>query len=423
MSPKRALFSSTVMRVASAALAFLNGIVLARVLGPDTYGQYVLILSWISLAYFTSTAGLPTLLLRETSLSNAARDDALSKGVVIFALYIFGGLLVLCGLAYGVASALPGVDLAVEGQGGLAWAIVLFWGLSILFENATRGLGHTTMGQVAELILRPGLGLVLFLGVAMLHGAGLADENDALLALFAATLATAGFSAAVFWRIMRQRWQTTQARFIWRDWLHGTLHNSVTNILLAMTLQVSFLVIGALAGEGDLGLYRAGYQLSIVAGIGLLAAKAVVGPQIGRSLRDPSTAPPAQVVRQAIATCLAFSLPLSAVLLIFPGTVMELVYGASYAGIETTVRILALGVIANSFFGPIDVALQVARRDRLMMAAALARIVIHIGLLYLLTLPFGIAGAAAAHAIALVVWCGIMLGATLVRPLRPPPAP
>lgn len=413
---RNAQISSILLRLISAVLTFLNGIVLARILGPETYGQYVLILSWISLAYFAVTAGLPTLLLREISLSNPARDDAATRGVVLFALSVFGGLLLLCGLLFALVHRLPGVEIAVEDMPWITGVIVAFWGLSILFENATRGLGHTTVGQMAELVLRPGLGLVLFLGVVWLRGTGQVTETDAVLALLATTLATAGFSGVVLWHHVRAGWQRGAAQGAlrpgaWRDWIRGTLHNSVTNILLAMTLQISFLMVGRLAGDAALGLYRVGYQLSIVAGIGLLAAKAVVGPQIGRSLRNHVDEPVSQVMRRAIGTCLLFSLPLCGVLLLWPAPVLDLLYGARYAGTDTvlTLQVLALGVIANSAFGPIDVALQVGRHDRMMMLAALVRIVLHLGLLVPLTRFFGIPGAAAAHALALVAWCVIML--------------
>lgn len=405
MSLKRSLFSSTLMRVVSAALTFLYGVVLARLLGPDAYGHYVQIFSWISLGYFLSTAGLPVLVLRETALSNAAGEDGLSKGVLLFAIGVFLALLAICGLAYTLSETLFGFVSPVTEIKSLALITVLLWGLSILFENATRGIGHTTLGQVAELLLRPGLGILTVLGLLWTTSHGTLTETDAIWALFGATLATCGFSAVTYGHVMRQRW-SAQARVSWRAWTHGTALNSTTSILLTTSYPISFLLIGFFTSPGDLGIYRVSYQLTIAAGMGLLAAKAVVAPQVAKAV----TADDVRGIHlSSVRLCLIFSIPIVFVLVSVPDLVVATIFGEAFLGNPNALRILALGVLINSAFGPVDILLQVSRSDTALMSSALIRVIVFFSLIVMLTPAMGLVGAAIAHTTSLSIWCSYML--------------
>ncbi len=405
---KESLLSSAVMRVASAVLTFLNGVVLARVLGPEFYGQYVLIFSWISLGYFLSTAGLPVLVLREVSLNTVEGNHSLSKGVLIFSIAVFLGLLGICGLVYGLTQLVVGYEPVEGGMGWVAWAIVLLWGLSILFENATRGLGRTTIGQVAELLLRPGLGLLFLVILTLIHTVGDLTYEDAILALFAATLATAGFSGLTFWCFTRQRW-SGPAQFSWLPWIHGGALNSATSILITTSFPISFLLIGHIAGAEELGIYRVAYQLSVAAGMGLLAAKAVIAPQVAKADKNGGRRATTGVYLNAIRLCMGFSIPVVLALMVFPDLIVETIFGETFLGGKQAVRILALSVLINSAFGPIDILLQVGRKDSALIVAALIRTVCFLSLVALLTPAIGITGGAIAHTLSVSLWCVILL--------------
>lgn len=413
MSFKRSVLNSTVMRVVSAALTFLNGLVLARMLGSDFYGQYVLILSWISLGYVVSTAGLPTLVLREVSLSHAEGRGGLSRGMVIFAVVVFLGLLGLCGLTYWLAADVLGFALSTEGEGWIAWATIFFWGLGILLENATRGQGRTSIGQVAELLIRPGGMLVVFLALYAVKETGTVDSRTALIALFVATLGSALFSVIIFLRYLGPlRREPTE--FALQSWLLGGIYHSGASILIKGSFPVSFLLIGYLVGSAELGVYRVAYQLSVAAGIGLLAVKVTIAPQIARLLIGKRRQEERDVYLKSIMTSLAFSMPACLILLALPQTILIGVFGPDYAGGALSLQVLATGVLINSAFGPIDTVLEVKRHDKALLYGALLRVVLHLALVALLTSPFGIVGAAIAHLAATSIWAAF-LALILVR--------
>lgn len=412
MSLKQSLFSSSLMRITSAGLTFLGSIVLARVLGADYYGDYVLVLSWITLFFVVSTAGLPNLMLREISLSNAENRPDLTKGMLLSGLGTFVVLLALCGAFYLLARSIGiGID---GGMGWMAWATVLLWGMALLLESATRGLGATTVGQVGELLLRPGGILIFMLVLRALMGAETVTSDTALIALFIATGLSAGFALVTFWRVQGGMFEVA-ATYRSRDWLIGGLYNSSIAVLIKSSFPLSFLLLGYLAGTSEVGIYRVGYQLSMAASIGLLAAKAVIAPQIARSLTYGGQQEFRTVYVNAIKSCLLFSVPICVILLIAPEFILGTLFGPEYYEAANATRILAFTVLVNSLFGPIDVILEVKRADRTLSLAAVLRVVLYLGLVALLVPyagPFGgIAGVAIAQLVSTLAWFLVMLPA------------
>ena len=415
MSVTRSLVSSTLMRVVSALLTFFNGVVFARILGPEFYGHYVLILSWISLCYFVSTAGLPTLVLREVALSSARGQKGQVKGVLIFSFFSFLCLLAFCILAYWLSRAVFDVAMPIGNKGWVVWATVLLWGASILMESATRGLGYTSIGQVGELLLRPGGTMVVFLLLYVARESGDIDNHTALIALFSATALSAAFSTAAF--VWYQRSVVHEApQFEFRSWIRGGIYSSGATILIACSYPLSFLMVGNLLGSADLGVYRVAYQVSVAAGMGLLAAKVVIAPQAASALSNGSKTAITEVYRRSIAACLLFSVPATVALLLFPQTILSGVFGQEYIGGANSTQILAVGVLINSLFGPIDVVLQIKRRDKVLFLAAVIRVAIFLSFVGLLTPRVGMVGTAVSQLMSTFIWCSIMLASFLRKP-------
>src|SRR5688572_18645880 len=57
------------LKIGAAALGFINGVLLARLLGPAEFGLYSIILSLINFAATLAVMGLPTFTTREVAAS------------------------------------------------------------------------------------------------------------------------------------------------------------------------------------------------------------------------------------------------------------------------------------------------------------------------------------------------------------------
>lgn len=92
----RSAGSTGAIRVASLAIAFLASILYARLLGPESYGAFAVVIAWIGLLEIPASLGLRQYLVRETGTSaDAIRRNrrwadcaVVPAGVVIAAILI-----------------------------------------------------------------------------------------------------------------------------------------------------------------------------------------------------------------------------------------------------------------------------------------------------------------------------------------------
>jgi len=96
-------------------------------------------------------------------------------------------------------------------------------------------------------------------------------------------------------------------------------------------------------------------------------------------------------------------LPIFLVLFLFPGAVINLLFGASYIPAFATLRILSFGLIICNLLGPNGATLVALGHPRFLMWATMAAAILNIVLNILLIPPFGIVGAAAASAASLIL--------------------
>lgn len=102
-----------VLQLGFAGFAFLNAIILARVLGAGGYGAFVNAMAWVSLLTIPATFGFGILLVRDTAIYRFQGKWGLLKGLLHFfnriVLAILVGLaLIAAGVSGWIFSSLPG---------------------------------------------------------------------------------------------------------------------------------------------------------------------------------------------------------------------------------------------------------------------------------------------------------------------------
>jgi len=96
---------------------------------------------------------------------------------------------------------------------------------------------------------------------------------------------------------------------------------------------------------------------------------------------------------------LAFiTMPIFLVLCLYPGYVLNLLFGSAYIAAAPALRILSVGFIINTLLGPSVATLIALGKSRFIMWTALAAAIINIALNIALIPPLGIVGAAVASA-------------------------
>lgn len=395
------------LRIISAALTFLVTFLYARLLGIEEYGEYIVFVSAVSIIYFIATGALSEILSREVSVNRLNHRYDLVNGVITFAV---GKLLFLLIVQLAIYNLFfPYFAPGYSGNLSLiAWCSCLFWGLSSLVDAVLRGFGHYIAGQFGELLFRP-LFLITSLPVVMrLNNSFFVAECPAEVAFLVANLLYLLSSISLYLLLCRDRF-FFRPIFKTKEWLAGSVFSSGSAILIKSSFSVVFLLIAYLQGPSFLGIYRVAFQVAMFSGIGLVTAKVLILPALSRAVAvNRGDSELLGVLFRSISTTLLFTLPLCIPLIVWPGLILEYSFGLEFASGALSVRLIALSVLVNASFGPMDSFLQAARLDKFYFYSTAIRSAVFVFLAFLSIEILGFSGAALAQLISVSVWCCLL---------------
>jgi len=409
---------SLAVKLTSAALLFALTILLARVLGPAGFGVYALVFALVSLMAVPAELGLPQLVVRETARAHARgqwglmrglwRWSALAAGLLALAIATIAG-----GLAWGLADRFSSLQLAT-----FAWGLLLvpLMALGNLIGAALRGLRWVLLGQLPELVLRPGLFLALSMAVLYWRSGGITADTAMLLHVVGA----AGALLTGAWLLVRKQPAAVASAsdpvYEPRRWLASAMPLALVAGMHLVHQYTDLVMLGLFMDSRDVGIYRVSAQAAAVVAFGLNAMNMVVAPQFARLYARGDTARLQWTATFSARIILLLTLPVAVCLALFAAPVIRAVFGTDYTGGSAALAILAAGQLANVLFGSVAFLLNMTGHERDTARALSAAVVLNVALNLLLIPTLGLEGAATATSVTLVLW-NLLLWRTVRRRL------
>jgi O-antigen/teichoic acid export membrane protein len=381
------------IRVASAAVAYVSHILLARWLNLEQYGLFAAVWTWLLIVGGTLPLGFNVAVIGRLPRRLGEGDAAGARGLVATA---FGLTLALSVLVAMVAVALVAwrPDLAGGVLAPLAVLAILclpLLALAELNEGVARALGWMGAALVPAYIARP---LTMLLTGGALHVSGY--ELDA-----AAILACALFATAAMALVQTVWIMTGLMRIIgWgplrldaRTWLLVALPKLVTEVCELLLASLDLLLVAAWVGSAEAGLYFAAQRSIALVGFVNFAVGAATASVVAAALADRTRL--RQEVRRA-ATLAFWPTLAGALVIVMAGPHLLGLFGPRFTQAAPIMAILAVGLVARSFVGPAELLLNVVGAGR----ACAVILTVHLGLALVLNAvlvpAFGITGAAVA---------------------------
>ena len=404
----RASSASVALKAMNAMLGFAVTVVLARTLGPESFGVYAFALAVIMVVGLPAQAGVPQLVTRETAKAQASRQWGTVRAVWRWSSLVV--LIVSGAVLFGAATvgflfpdyfrSEPGITLAI----GLL--MIPLMGLALVRASSLRGLGHTVQGQLPELAIKPFAFLTLLLAILLVSG-------DVLRAPQAMALnITATAVAFVVGALMLRRARPSpldQAAPVYesRTWLATIIPMASINAMHLINTQVDILLIGVFMESADVGQYKVAAQVSLIVAFGLQATKMVVEPYFSRLYHQGEHEKLQRLARGASRLNLAIALAVFAPLLLFGDNFLHLAFGAGFLAAFAPMLILSVGRLAGSTIGSSGHLLTMAgyHREcaRFWIMAACLNVVLNLILIPI----FGTVGAAISTASTLILPNGL----------------
>lgn len=273
--------------------------------------------------------------------------------------------------------------------------------LSTNLTGATRGLGTMLPTVLINQIMRPFLQLI-FIGGLFLVGdpsqlaVAVAWGAPIVIGTVAATIAVkrlGGFdeagpsavSSSEFWEYTRPR--------------------SASTAMQIAIERIDVVIIQALAGSGVAGIYGAVTRFATAGNFLAYSISQAVSPNLRRAIKNGTGSEAVTLIRQSTSWLVLAAWPY----FLFVSTnaiFLSGLFGEELREGAPALAIIAVGLLASSFAGPVDLGLMMSGYSKLAMTGTALALATDVVLNLVLIPPFGINGAAFAWAAAVVVQNG-----------------
>ena len=391
------------INVAGVGIGFLAQLVLARVLGAESYGVYAYVSAWVAVLSLLTTLGFQAGLLRFASAYAAQEQWGLLRGVVRYAerRVLLAGM----GLA-GVGAAII-AGLGDQLSGALAHTFLIgfavFPVVAILQVRASvlRAFGRVVAALVPNRPLRQ---LVVLLGVGTL-GVGMGDVGPPL----AMAITLAGALLGLGWisrslRRARPRALTEAAIAEERTlWLSATRFMFLLAAAQLLMDRADMLLLGLFDGTTSAGIYAIAYGIAALVTFVLTAVNIIFAPTIAALYAQGDRSGLQTLVTTTAWWTTLSALALALPLLVFPEIWLGL-FGKAFVAGSNALRILIIGQLVNAIAGSVSYLMMMTGQERqaalIVVGATAGNLVLNL----LLIPPFGMEGAAIANAATLTAW-------------------
>jgi O-antigen/teichoic acid export membrane protein len=378
------------------ATQFLILVLLARLLDPAAFGLYAIGLTLLRMGSVVVPLGLDSGVVyygSQVRLTDASR----LRGVLEQSL----GLALLSGLVAGAVlyGAAPWVSDHLFGKPGLApvlrWfapAFALAAGLKVA-AAATRVSQRMQYAVYTEDLGQPVLNLLLVLAAAGLsRGVGGAVAAVAVSYGLALLLALR-FQRALFPQACAPG---VRAPSVARDLLAFSLPTVLAGMAHTYIVWIDRLIIGSCRPVGEVGVYQAVSQASILFAVILGAFNSMLAPLISELHHRGERERLAMLYRVSTKWGLYLSLPFFLVLCAVPDDLLSLVFGGRYAGGALALVVLSVSHLVHAGTGAAALLLILTGHPKRWLALSAVAFALDLGLNLWLTPRYGMAGAATA---------------------------
>ncbi len=393
-----------ILQVGFAGFAFLNAIILARVLGADGYGAFANAMAWVSLLTIPATFGFGILLVRDTAIYRSQGKWGLLKGLLHFSNRIVLGLSVVLAL---IGAGVAGWMFASPAQAMMRhtiWIALLLLPLFALYnlrEAVMRGLEHVIRARFPGMIVRPGLLLLGIVAIYFFRPQQLSAQAAMAVNVGAGEIALV-LSIFFLRSVFPKEAKAATPEYTSRPWLKAAFPMLVYGGAQIVLGQTDIVMLGAMRGAHEVGLYAVANRMALIIGYTMMAAEIIIAPIIARLYAKADKEKLQNILTKAVRISFFSILPFG-IIFIFAGNYVLQFFGKEFIVANSALSILTIGRLVHVALGPGALLLSMTGHEKsvanIVAIAAFLNIIANSVLIPL----YGINGAAIASAVSLIL--------------------
>lgn len=399
----RGAIGSFGLKISLTGFSFLISLILARSLGAAEYGVYVFILAWVNFLCILVLAGLDNVVIRELAAGQAQSAWGVVRGLLRWSNQVVLVLSVTIGLLAAVTAAgfarqvnWPQLPVFL-----IALTLLPLLALTRIRQAAMQGLQHVVAGQLPEAVIQPAIFIGLIVASHSLLGWALRARTAVALYAIAAGIALL-VGAVVLHLSIPPRSKLATPIYRPSEWIASALPLLLVNGMNVINTQAPILLLGTIKGAQTAGLYAIASRVADLIAFGLISVNLALAPVAARLWTQRDISRLQQIVTKSVRAALIFTLPVAAVLIVFGERLLS-AFGPEFPGGQPGVVILVIGQTVNVGMGPVALLLVMTGHEREFAMAIGVSAFLNL-VLNLTMIPFwGLAGAALAVTISLIV--------------------
>jgi O-antigen/teichoic acid export membrane protein len=408
---QRLLSQSTVIfgaRLFGAGLTFLVQVAIARFLGSQALGEYILVMASVNIIAVVMPLGFEATGTYFAAEYRAKGEGRLLRGFMLRAyshIALTGGLIIVIGQPVARLFGEAGTAIASH------WtpAAVLAIATAMVFVSGAMlvGLKRPFAGFFAETLFRPLLAIAGFV-VAIAFRGGADGLNQILWVL---SVGYAIVAAAQLFMLVRSAGEIPAGEGASKAEVRRWWYFAVPWVALVVAgdffFDIDLLLLAGHMPHEQLAIFGVCTRIFSLVAFGVGAVYAVTMPDMFESeaLKDRDGFHRKIGDANLVASGLSVAL-LGIVLLLSPLAFM--LFGSEFQAGVIPLGILCVGLVVRSVFGPSSIVLSIHNRPYAALPAVGASLVALVGANLLLVPPLGLIGAALAALVAMTVWSSAM---------------
>jgi O-antigen/teichoic acid export membrane protein len=395
-----AVGSVAVLRLSGGVLLFSSQILLAGWMGPEAFGAYSFAWAWIAVLSTVAGLGFNTTSVRFIPRYLAAARTAKARGLVRFGRILT--LLVSCALA---VLSISGIwlfvsDTPYRGPLIISCLAIPFLAFMHLEAGYARAFNWMATSTIAEQIARPTLLMAMGFVMVLTFDHASAEVFAALCAL-AYFIATAGQHAVVRGRIRRVL-KVGETKLDARVWMGVSFAMLLMTGSQTIRMNSDLILVGLYLDPATVEIYTAAVRVATLVSFVFVVTNIVAQPTIASLYSLGRHLDLQHFVTTASRWMFLASLATASVILLF-GTFFLGLFGPDFTAGYDALTILVIGHVLVSAFGPVTSLLAMTEHHRSAALAHGVSVLTGVVLNVVLIPFFGIAGAAVATSLNLVL--------------------
>jgi len=405
----RGALGAFVVKITGAGVLFGLHVLLARLLGVSQYGIYVYAITWINILAILCLLGFHTSLVRFIAEYKAKQQWGLLRGII----HRSTQAVLAFSILVGIIAAIIIFFLRHRLSGELAIAFYIGFGSLPIFalcrlrEASLRALKCVVQSELLLRLVRPVLLALIVLGLFFTLREPLEAAN-VMAGNLIAVVGTLAVGVILLRKAIPESASQAEPVYAQRQWLKVSLPLLLIAGMHIILKRTDIIMIGAIWGPDDAGIYSAASRISDLVVFALMAINSILAPMISELYSTGKNKELQRLVTLAARAIFVFTLMFSIILGVFGKSALSL-FGAEFVVTYVPLLILLTGQLVNALAGSVGLIMTMTGHQNQAGAIIVGSTAVNIVLNVLLIPLFGLTGAAISTAFTMVLWNITML--------------